>query len=86
LSILLVRVQASLSVHSSSFPSFFLNFIRHDFPFVEGGRTFRTRHIIIYTSCQKRRTGINAVICDPDAVLVTGVYRDLVQKAFKATK
>lgn len=37
-------------------------------------------------SCQKRRTGINAVICDLDAVLVTGVYRDLVQKAFQATK
>jgi hypothetical protein len=35
---------------------------------------------------QKWRTGINTVICDLDAVLVTGVYRDLVQKAFKATK
>ena len=90
LCVLLVRVQVSLSVHYSlvcvhvcvcSPP-----IRRHDFPIVQGGRTFRTRHIIIHMRCQKRRTGINAVISDLDAVLVTGVYRDLVQKAFKAAK
>jgi len=55
-------------------------------PSLQEGGHFDTRHIIICMNCQIWRTVINTVICDLDAVLVTGVYRDLVQKAFKATK